>query len=813
MPDTKPQKKDAKKSAKKPEKRERLVLLDAHAILHRAFHALPDFASPKGEPTGALYGVVAMLLKIESDLRPDHIIACFDLPEPTYRHDAFAGYKAKREKMDDALAVQIERSRDVFAAFGIPIIEHKGFEADDMLGTLALQAKHIKGLEVVIASGDMDTLQIIDGKRVSVYTLRKGIKDTVIYDETAVNARFGFGPKLIPDYKGLRGDPSDNIPGIPGIGEKTATELIMAFGSIEQMYKTLKKGEAPFLKVGIKPRIIELLKAHEEEAIFSKMLATIRCDAPVTLTLSKESWRDLLDVPRILTLFGELGFRTLGERVKTLTGTASVPDVEEEALREQAADVDSDALMEASIALWVLASDITNPSLDEILEYGRNEGKVEGFEASHAFIMRELQRTGMTHVFMEVERPLIPVLRRMEQTGVLLDVPYLGTLEKTFAAELKTRETKIHKAAGGPFNINSPKQLGDILFDTLGLKPDKQKRTATGQRSTRETELEKLREQHAIIDDILRYRELQKLLSTYVETLPTTVASDGRVHTTFIQSGAATGRMASENPNLQNIPIRTEEGRAIRRAFVATEGFDLVAIDYSQIELRVAAIMSGDSELQEIFKRGEDVHSGVASRVFKVAEGAVDAEMRRKAKVINFGILYGMGVNALRANLGADTPRSEAQEFLSAYFNTFTRLATYLEETKGYARTHGYTETLFGRRRAFRGIRSSIPFVRAAAERMAINAPIQGTAADMLKVAMIRIDALLQKEDAPARMLLQIHDELLFEVKTSERDVIDDIVDIMESVLEGKNDAGVPIIAEVKIGKNWGEMEKLSRKK
>jgi len=812
MPDTKPKKPKATVKSK-PQKRERLVLLDAHAILHRAFHALPDFSSPKGEPTGALYGVVAMLLKIESDLRPDHIIACFDLPEPTYRHDAFAGYKAKREKMDDALAVQIERSRDVFAAFGIPIVEHKGFEADDMLGTLALQAKAMKNLDVVIASGDMDTLQIIDGTRVSVYTLRKGIKDTVIYDEAAVNERFGFGPELIPDYKGLRGDPSDNIPGIPGIGEKTATELIIGFGSIEQMYKTLKKGDAPFLKIGIKPRIIELLKVHEEEAIFSKMLATIRCDAPVVLSLSKESWRDLLDVPRILTLFAELGFRTLGERVKTLKGGVQLPEEEEEeAPREVAADIDKDALMEASIALWILSSDITNPSLDEILEYGRNEGKVEGFEASHAFIMGELERAGLTRVFTGLEQPLIPVLRRMEKTGVLLDVPYLKTLEKVFAAELKTRETAIHTAAGGAFNINSPKQLGDILFDTLGLKPDKQKRTATGQRSTRETELEKLREQHPIIEDILRYRELQKLLSTYVETLPTTVASDGRVHTTFIQSGAATGRMASENPNLQNIPIRTEEGRAIRRAFIATEGFELVAIDYSQIELRVAAIMSGDSELQEIFKRGEDVHSGVAARVFKVAEDAVDAEMRRKAKVINFGILYGMGVNALRANLGPDTPRSEAQEFLSAYFNTFTRLATYLEETKGYARTHGYTETLFGRRRAFRGIRSSIPFVRAAAERMAINAPIQGTAADMLKVAMVRIDALLQKKDAPARMLLQIHDELLFEVKKGERKIIDDIVDIMESVLEGKNEAGVPIVADVKVGKNWGEMEKLSRK-
>ncbi len=792
----------------KKEKKERLVLLDAHAILHRAFHALPDFASPKGEPTGALYGLVAMLLKLVGDLNPTHIIACFDLPEPTYRHDAFEGYKAKRIKTDDALVAQIERSRDVFQAFGIPIIEHKGFEADDMLGTLAEQAKKRKDLEVVIASGDMDTLQLIDGKKVTVYTLRKGIKDTVLYDEKAVKERYGFGPELIPDYKGLRGDPSDNIPGIVGIGEKTATELIMGFGSIEKMYRTLKKSEEPFLKLGIKPRIVELLKTNEEEALFSKMLATIRCDAPVVLTLPKESWRERLDAQAVLALFGELGFRTLGDRVRTLAGEAPAPKEEEKP--EEA--VDPETLTETSVALWVLRSEMTKPSLQDILEFGRNEGKVEGFAASRDFIMRELARAKLDHVFETIELPLMPVLRRMEAWGICLDVPYLKTLEVAFAKELKQRETKIHKAAGGPFNINSPKQLGDILYDTLGLKPDRQKRTATGQRSTREAELEKLRDQHPIVDDILRYRELQKLLSTYVETLPQTVAKDGRVHTTFIQSGASTGRMASENPNLQNIPIRTEEGRAIRRAFVAAKGFELVAIDYSQIELRVAAIMSGDRELQEIFKRGEDVHSGVASRVFGVKEDEVDAEMRRKAKVINFGILYGMGVNALRVNLGADTPRSEAQEFLTAYFNTFTRLATYLEEMNGYARKHGYTETLFGRRRSFSGIRSSIPYVRAAAERMAINAPIQGTAADMLKVAMIKIDEHIGTKGDVAKMLLQVHDELVFEIKAGERAVVKDIIEIMESVLEDKNDEGVPIVAEAKVGKNWGEMQKLARK-
>lgn len=784
----------------------RLVLLDAHAILHRAFHALPDFTSGKGEPTGALYGLAAMLLKIENELRPEHIIACFDLPEPTYRHEAYAAYKGKRQKTDDALSVQIDRSRDLFAAFGIPLVEHPGFEADDMLGTLAAQAKKVRGLETVIASGDMDTLQLIDGSRVTVYTLRKGIKDTVLYDEKAVRERFGFGPELIPDYKGLRGDPSDNIPGIKGIGEKTATELILGWGSIEHMYKALKKDEAPFLKAGIKPRIIELLKGGEEEAVFSKMLATIRHDAPVQLELPDRSWRERLDVPRVLALFSELGFRTLGERVRALKDGAAVPGEPVEA-PTPAPDVDPEECVRAGVALWVLHSDITSPSLEDVLEYGRNEGKVEGFAASRDFIFNQLDKAELREVFETIELPLMPVLRRMERFGIALDVPYLKGLEDTFSTELKKRERAIHKAAGMEFNINSPKQLGDVLFDTLGLKPSRQKLTAGGQRSTRESELEKLRELHPIIGDILRYRELQKLLSTYVETLPQAVAADGRVHTTFLQAGSTTGRMASENPNLQNIPVRTEEGRAIRKAFVAVKGYELVAIDYSQIELRIAAIMSGDRELQDIFKRGEDVHAGVAARVFKVEEAEVDREMRRKAKVINFGILYGMGVNALRANLGADTPRAAAEEFLRAYFNTFTRLAEYLEETKAFARTRGYTETMFGRRRSFAGIRSTIPYVRAAAERMAINAPIQGTEADILKIAMVRIDELLSADDAPARMLLQVHDELVFEVKKGERAILAPIVDIMESVLEGKNSEGVPIVAEAKAGPNWGEMQ------
>ncbi len=795
-----------KKDSKKKETMKRLVLLDSHAILHRAFHALPDFASPKGEPTGALYGLVAMLLKIIEELKPDYIVACFDLPGPTYRHDAFDGYKAKREKTDDALVAQIERSRDVFAAFGIPLYEHPGFEADDMLGTIAKDSEKHRDLEVVIASGDMDTLQLIKGTKVRVYTLRKGIKDTVIYDEKGVKERYGFGPSQIPDYKGLRGDPSDNIPGIVGIGEKTATDLIKAFGTIEKLYAKLKKSEKPFLDAGIKPRMIELLKANEEEALFSKMLATIRLDAPIDFKLGDETWRKALDVERILALFAELGFRTLAERVRSSFGGSVA---EEEA--EPAEVVPPDEVLKVGLGLWLLESETANPTLEDILAFGQGMGQAEGFAASRAFIMEELKAKSLMSVYEDIEVPLIPVLRKMEAWGIRLDAPYLKTLSVTFHKELTKKEAQIYKLSGEEFNINSPKQLGDILFDKMGIKVKNQKKTATGQRSTRESELEKMRELHPIIDEILRYRELSKLLSTYVDSLPETIGADGRVHTTFLQAGAATGRMASKDPNLQNIPTRTEEGRAIRRAFVADEGHELVAIDYSQIELRVAAIMSCDEKFIEIFKKGEDVHAGVASRVFGVPQDKVDAEMRRKAKVINFGILYGMGVNALRANLGEGTSREEAQEFLTAYFHTFTRLAEYLEETKRFAFKNGFTETMFGRKRYYGGIRSSIPFVRAAAERAAINAPIQGTAADMLRVAMIGVHDVLYKDGYQgARMLLQVHDELVFEMETGVREhMTRRVQEVMEGVLKGKETFGVPIYAEVSVGKNWGELEKL----
>jgi len=784
-----------------------LVLLDSHAILHRAYHALPDFSSPTGEPTGALYGVVTMLLRIIEEFKPQYIAACFDLPEPTYRHEAFDGYKSGRSKTDDALVQQIIRSRDIFKVFGIPIFERPGFEADDLLGTIAHLTADNKDLKVVIASGDMDTMQCVDKKRVQVFTLKKGIKDTIIYDEQAVKDRYGFGPKLVPDYKGLRGDTSDNIPGIVGIGEKTATTLISEFGSIEKIYKKLEKDEQAFLDVGIKPRIINLLKEGKEEAEFSKMLATIRIDAIDSFDVSKTEWQAQADTDEIIKLFSELGFRTVTDRVKKLFDITLVDD---EAIVES---VPEHELQEASILLWLLESERTNAGYIDVIEYGRSFLAANTWPETLKALQHKVKEAGLWKIYEEIEFPLVNVVAAMKAQGITLDVDYLKTLSVQFHAELDTLEKSIYQQAGVEFNLNSPKQLGEILFDTLGLKPKNAKKTAGGQRSTKESELEKLRDSHPIIGEILRYRELQKLVSTYVDNLPALVGTDGKLHSTFMQTGTTTGRMASRDPNLQNIPARTKEGKAIRKAFVADAGYTLVAIDYSQIELRIAAILSGDESMIEIFKSGGDVHAGVASRVFGVPENEVTDNMRRQAKVINFGILYGMGVNALRQNLGDDTTREAAQEFLNAYFNTFTRLAEYLEETKSFARQYGYTETIFGRRRRFPGITSSVPFIRAQAERMAINAPIQGTSADIIRLAMVKIfDYINQLHlEADVRMLLQVHDELIFEIKTDKiKNIVPTLLEKMTSVLTVEQSSGVPIKAEIKIGQNWEGLKSVS---
>ncbi len=891
--------------AKAPTKQHRktLVLLDSHAIIHRAYHALPDFASSKGVPTGALYGLTTMLIGIIEKFKPEYIVACYDLPQPTYRHIAYKEYKAGRKKTDDNLVLQLESSRKIFEAFGIPMYDLVGFEADDMLGTIVQQVAYERGkadldgapIKVVIASGDMDTMQLITGDDVVVYTLKKGIKDIVIYDELAVIERFGFKPEFLPDYKGLRGDPSDNIIGIAGIGEKTASILINAFSTIEEMYALFDKSPEEFRakmkSIGITDRVCGLLENGRDDAIFSKTLATIRRDAPINFDFEHAKWTPHID--QLETLFKDLEFRSLIVKAKQLisgleadahkkaqgtlgdwTADIGAPtyDAKPKKAKDKKAASDSEAgegspasegktkkeikedaenayYLNASedlkeklrVAVWVLDSNKTNPTLQDAF-YETDE---EDADKAYQMLWKKAHDQGLGYILDNVEIPLIPVIRKMTAEGVMINVKYLEKISKEYHIVLDRLEKEIHKLAGSEFNVASPKQLGEVLYDKLGLggagSGTRIKKTAGGAKSTKESELEKMRDSHPIIGKIIEYRELAKLLGTYIDTFPTMADANDRLHPNFSQTGAATGRMATHDPSIQNIPIKSELGKNIRNAFIAPKGKKLISLDYSQMELRIAAILSGDKNLVEIFQTGTDVHTGVAARVFKVPESEVTSNMRRQAKVINFGILYGMGVSALRMNLaqgGQETSREDAQNFYNEYFNTFNGIATYLEEVKRSAAALGYTKTLFGRRRYFEGIKSRLPFIRAAAERMAINAPVQGTLADIAKLAMLRV----QKEvcDDPKNeivMLMQIHDELVFEVDEGKAEkMAKEIKKIMEAVLvdsfeeykkfengegsaaKAKNadpaEAGieervktVPVTVSMAIADTWGDMK------
>lgn len=779
--------------------KKRIVLLDSHAILHRAFHAIPDFATSSGKPTGALYGLASMILSIAKDLQPDHIIACYDLPGGTFRSVLSETYKAHRKKTDDGLAAQIEESREIMDAFSIPRYEKKGYEADDLLGTIAELLKKDKDNEIIIASGDMDTLQLVDKTQVKVFTLKRGLTDTIIYDEKGVLERFGFGPKLLPDYKGLRGDPSDNIIGIPGIGEKTATTLITKFGTIESIYKKLNKSDAPFREAGITPRIIELLRASSEEAEFSKTLATIVRDVPVDFTLPNKRWKDCVSIESVEKLFQKLEFRSLTSRFRSVL---CVNDT----VAAQAPLIDQGELQKLSIATWLLDSEKTSPDLSDILNYAQTND----ISTAKKYVFENLAKHKLDKVYSEIEEPIIPVVSEMQNYGIKIDKKYLEDLSKKYHKVLSGLEKEIYVLATEEFNIKSPKQLGHILFEVLKLPTAGVKKSAAGGYSTQIDILEKLEEFHPIIKKIIEYRELQKLLSTYIDVIPDMVGSDGRLHAQFFQHGTTTGRFSSNNPNLQNIPIKSELGKNIRGGFVADKGHSFLSFDYSQMELRLAAIFSADETLTEIFQKGEDVHTAVAAHVFKVPMSEVTKEMRRHAKVINFGILYGMGVNALKKNLGGT--QKEAAQFYEDYFKQFKRFKGYLDGTIEYAREHGYTETLFGRKRYFRNINSSIPFIKKMAERTAINAPIQGTLADVVKLAMRFIDDRLRKEGLheSVHLILQIHDELIFEVKKEAMDVARKIIrEEMEGVFEKSFihfKTPVPINVNESYGQTWQEL-------
>lgn len=866
----------------KNKKNKILVLLDTHALIHRAFHALPPLTSPAGEPVGAVYGVANIVLKILKDFKPDYIAAAFDRPEPTFRHETYKEYKAQRPAAPDDLIKQFDTVRAMFEAFGICIYDKAGYEADDVIGTLAVKARLAdKNLKIIIASGDMDTTQLVDGTRTVVFTMRKGIADTVLYDEKAVRERFGFMPKVLPDFKGLKGDPSDNIKGVPGVGEKTATTLIQTYGTLEKLYTALSKKS---IDTSIfKGKLAELLRAHKDEAYSSRDLARIRTDVPLPFQIADTSWKGISSSAKARVFLEKMGFTSLLTRLyavgesrpavkmeaaegprafsadffsQALLGTsvswvlASTGEcacaVKNNAWRLSDADMQKNAksfelLFKSSvsntafggkrmlrlfwnagvrsahidfdigIAAWVLDPGLREPDLFQILEE-KLSIRPEHAEKAGVFLFKlrnalekELRANKLESVFFDIEMPLIPVLATMERSGILLDSHVLLDFSQSLQQRMDQREARIYELAGTRFNINSPKQLGEVLFGKLGISSDAVHKTGGGAKSTRASELTKLKGAHPIVDELLAWREEMKLKSTYGDVLPKLAdPATGRVYTTFNQTGTVTGRLSSQNPNMQNIPIRTPLGLEIRRAFVAAPGYKFVSFDYSQIELRLAAHLSADTHMIEAFRDTDaDIHTLTASAVNHVPPAEVTPIMRRAAKAINFGILYGMGAQSLSESLGIS--RREADAFIRAYFEEFPRVKTLMEKLKTQAAEQGFVETLFGRRRYFPNMANLGWQARREAERMAINAPIQGSDSDIMKVAMIHVFQQLADEFRrdDARLLLQVHDELLFEIREAS---VPNIRERVRQIMEQACELAVPLRVDVKIGKNWKDM-------
>lgn len=856
----------------------RLVLIDSHAIIHRAFHALPPLTSPDNKPVNAVYGFVSILLKILKDLKPDYAAAAFDHEGPTFRHLAFERYKAERAKAPDDLYRQIPIVKDLLGSFGIPVIDKQGYEADDIIGTIVREVRRKRrDIEIIIVTGDLDTLQLVDEKT-KVFTMRKGVSDTVLYDKSLVRERYQLRPDQLIDFKGLRGDPSDNIPGVRGIGEKTASELLKACGSIEEVYRRVKKGD-----LRARPAVIAALKTHEADALFSKTLATIDRNVPISFVLASSRLRKSAMKEKIKDSFERLGFYSLlrrmegggipsaprtpaGEttkaaRVKSVASLADVPGSEYAVLykdprkRNFFAAADSERVFSAPAAaldepqgrgwftpdrpvyvfnlkalmdfpvsadprevrdlmiMWWLAEPGRRTYDPETLiakTIGRSGDMSPAEIAASLFacapiIEKRLKDDELTTLYDELEAPLIPILHRMEKAGIGFDPAPLAGISKIMAKELILLESRIHAAAGAPFNIRSSRQLADALFEKLKLAPKGMRRTEKlGVISTRESELIKLRDFHPVVNDILRFREIAKLKSTYVDSLPELAGDDGRIHTTWNQTGTATGRLSSRNPNLQNIPVRSEFGRAIRSAFVAGRNREFAAFDYSQLELRVAADLSHDEKMIGAFRQGRDIHRLTAAEVNNIPLDAVTPELRSKAKALNFGVLYGMGSRAFAESAGIS--RDEANVFIEEYFRRFQGVSRFIEETKEFARTHGYTRTAFGRKRFFPDIAATNFRLQRDAERQAVNHPVQGTAADIMRRAMIAADRFIRERGLgeDVQLILQIHDELVFEMnkKIASR-IIPEISAIMAGVWTGE----APMAVTIKRGKNLGELE------
>ncbi len=887
--------------------RERLFLIDGAHALYRSYHAIRGLTTSKGFPSNAVYGFVQTLLKILGEYDPEYLAVAFDLPAPTFRHEIYPEYKANRPPTPEDLVVQIPWIKKILEAYRIPILELEGYEGDDVMGTLARQAAE-EGMEAVLVSGDKDLLQLVD-ERIRILEPRKN----VLLGPEEIAAQYGVPPERLPDLFALTGDTVDNIPGLPGVGSKTAAALLQRFGSLEEILRRAEEIDKPALR--------KLVLENRDRLRENRRLVEILCRVPLELG-PRDLKRQEPDVEALRDLFLRFEFHRF---LEALPGSKELPDSRYRTVLEEK---DLDALvallaqaregfaldlettskvamlarpvgisfaLEGDRAFYVpvghtylgaprqlplelvlerlrpvlldpglpkfgqnikydllvlkragaevrgvafdtmIASYLLDPSirghrLDDLalahlghkmISYEEVTGKkgqtqktfdeveVEkaaaySCEDAHAtyrltrILERKIEEEGFGRLFREVEMPLVSVLTEMEFAGIKIDVAFFKGLSREFRKDLEKLEKEIHDLAGEPFNINSPQQLGKILFEKLRLS--KPKRTKTGY-ATDVKVLNRLAAEHRLPRLVLEYRSLSKLLSTYVEALPRLVHPEtGRIHTSFNQAVAATGRLSSSDPNLQNIPIRTPDGRRIRQGFIPEEGMWLLSADYSQIELRILAQISGDERLREAFRKDEDVHAHTASLLFHCPLDQVTEEMRRRAKVINFGVIYGMGPYALAEQLGIS--RKEARAFIDQYFQTYAGVKAWRERCLEQARKEGYVTTLLNRRRYLPELKSDNAGVRALAERTAINTPIQGTAADLIKVAMIRVFDALEVEGLGTRMLLQVHDELVFEVPDEELEAVQPLV---RREMEGVMELEVPLRVDMKAGRNWSE--------
>ncbi len=855
---------------------ETLYLIDGNSLAYRAFFALPDtIATSKGQPTNAIFGFASMLVKIITEHGSNPTIVCWDAGS-SGRKELDSRYKANRASRPDLLKEQWPYFEPIVDAFGWTNVSVDGYEADDVIGTLAEKAMNAKPpIDVVVVTGDRDSFQLIDPEgRVRVMATARGITDTKDYDYDAVVERYGIGPELIPDFYGLKGDSSDNIPGVPGIGDKTASELLQRFGSLETILDSVDEISGAKRK--------ENLVNHADDARLSKELATIQRDVPLDLDPAEEVAREP-DRSRIREVFGEFELKDPLRRMEAILGEDGLGDPEPEGeelewskgslanavslggkkkpltvavVEPEAADGElfardggwafgaacggeviagplegPEAIAPAAGSrplvahdfkalgvvpehmVWdtLLAAYLLDPSrrsyeLGELCERAGISVQSDDDAARRVAMVEALKEWQEPQILErdqlalleEMEIPLVPVLRAMEIAGVRLNTEELGKITKKVRREIGALEKKIHKLAGEEFTIGSPQQLGAILFDKLGLTRKRKGKTGY---STDARVLQAIRDEHEIVPLVERWRELNQLLKTYLDVLPTLVDAEGRIHTTFVQAAAATGRLSSVNPNLQNVPVRTELGREIRGCFEAAPRKVLLSADYSQVELRVLAHVADEDVLKEIFKRGEDVHTATAREVFQVPEEEIDPAMRSKAKMINYGIVYGLGEFGLADRL--NIPRAEAGEFIDAYLTRFSRIHAFMEETVEQARKDGYVTTLYGRRREIPELRSSNRQTFALGERLAVNTVVQGTSADVMKLAMIEADKALRASSLKSRMILTIHDELLFEGPKGEMDELGKMVE--QAMVAPWGDREPPLAVDIGVGRTWLE--------